>query len=550
MKRIIAYLAFAICLSGCIVNNLPLPVLVAEVISLDAENASSVTIDAERRAVTIELNEGADAGNVNVTSVGFKHSNTVSVPEMTGTHDLSSTKKFVLSTYQDYQWTISATQKIERYFTVKGQVGATVIDDKNHRVVITVASNLDLNNLTVTSMKLGPAGITTCSPAMEEIHDFSDKVDVEVSYRNSVEKWQIYTNVTDVTVEMVSVDAWTGCAWLAANGLDDAVCGFRWRAKDADEWLEAEGVEKDGGLFKVCIRNLEPQSEYECLAYCNDDVTEVFTFTTEEARQLPNGNFEVTSLSSDGKYREWYDPQSADPFCREPWWGSGNGSREHSGSAAYSIICAPDSDIRMEGSQSACLLSKYAIVKFAAGNLFTGDFAGLVGTQGGMINFGRPWTFRPQAIRLWARYESGIVDYVDAGKIGQRLKPGDADECSMMIMLGDWDPKRYKGTQESPVMVNTTDFSTFIDTSAEAVIACGTFYSDKSSKEWDDSIQGATIISTAPDGWVELEIKLDYRTTERKPTHIILSFASSRYGDYFSGSSDSRLWLDDIRLIY
>ena len=41
-----------------------------------------------------------------------------------------------------------------------------------------------------------------------------------------------------------------------------------------------------------------------------------------------------------------------------------------------------------------------------------------------------------------------------------------------------------------------------------------------------------------------------YHDNFRLPTHIIVSAASSRLGDYFTGSSESRMWLDDLRLVY
>ena len=39
-------------------------------------------------------------------------------------------------------------------------------------------------------------------------------------------------------------------------------------------------------------------------------------------------------------------------------------------------------------------------------------------------------------------------------------------------------------------------------------------------------------------------------SSNRKPTDIILVGSASRYGDYFTGSTGSTLWLDDLELIY
>ena len=51
----------------------------------------------------------------------------------------------------------------------------------------------------------------------------------------------------------------------------------------------------------------------------------------------------------------------------------------------------------------------------------------------------------------------------------------------------------------------------------------------------------------------ELTIELDYNNyggDQRKPTSIIIVASASRYGDYFEGSGASKMWLDDMELIY
>ena len=52
---------------------------------------------------------------------------------------------------------------------------------------------------------------------------------------------------------------------------------------------------------------------------------------------------------------------------------------------------------------------------------------------------------------------------------------------------------------------------------------------------------------------VELTINLDYDNyggNKRKPTSIIIVASASKYGDYFAGSTGSKMWLDDMELIY
>lgn len=56
--------------------------------------------------------------------------------------------------------------------------------------------------------------------------------------------------------------------------------------------------------------------------------------------------------------------------------------------------------------------------------------------------------------------------------------------------------------------------------------------------------------STEGEGLIPFEIELDYKATDRVPTRIIIVASASYYGDYFQGSTSSKMWLDDITLEY
>ena len=56
-----------------------------------------------------------------------------------------------------------------------------------------------------------------------------------------------------------------------------------------------------------------------------------------------------------------------------------------------------------------------------------------------------------------------------------------------------------------------------------------------------------------PDGALqEVEIPIEYndRAKTTKPTHLIIVVSASKYGDYFSGSEGSVMYLDDFELVY
>lgn len=542
MKKALPYVSLLLMLAvSCIKNDLPYPVRVVEVTSMDVEGAVEVTLDPARRIAEIVMEETADLSKVNIRSVWYNWAITRSEPEMVAVHDLRSPVEFKLSTYQDYKWTVSATRPIERYFTVKGQIGATVIDDANRRVVVYVSTDTDLERIQVTSMKLGPHDISSYEPSAEKLHDFTNGAVVVVSYGSTSEEWQLFVEQTELSVSMASVDPWTRCAWLSAEGAEDAENGFRYRLKGEEEWTGLTDIIQDGGNFSVCIDGLEPETAYECMAFSGEDETDVFELVTDREQQLPNSGFNVFSNAESSVYSSWFDPATG----VSKWWDSGNVGSTTVG-PAY-CIAVPDTEDKVEGEASAVLISRNVIIKFAAGSTFSGEFAGIAGTQGGMVNFGRPWTLRPRAMRLWAKYDCGTIDIVDGYPADHPVKIGDPDGCQMWWALGDWDYRKFGGTQDCPVQVNTTDKSTFFKPDSDAVIAYGIFEADSSSSEWGGKPE---LLQLREDGWAEIEIPLDYRTVSRVPTHIIVSFAASRLGDYFTGSSHSVLHIDDVRMVY
>lgn len=310
-------------------------------------------------------------------------------------------------------------------------------------------------------------------------------------------------------------------------------------SKDGTSWTSVAATRLSEGSYSATLTGLDASAAYTYkLVIGGEDVGDPMSFTTDAAPAVPNGSFEVTSLSSDGNYYEWYNASSTDPLCRTPWWGSGNGSDGIGGSAAYKVICDYDTTQKIDGNQSACLKSQYAVVKFAAGNLFTGFFAGLVGTEGGCVNFGRPFTARPTGLRFWARYVGGQITDINGSPSGVTITKNDYDCGRVQIALGIWDRKTYGGTNECPVQVNTTDESTFVNYTTDAkTLAYGELLFQ----------------SSASDGfgtWQEYYIPLNYRDTDTVPTHIIISCAASMYGDYFTGCKTSRMWIDKMEFVY
>lgn len=533
---IITVLCLALLLQSCVQNRLPDPVFVPNIKEIKADGALGVNIDQSARCVTFTMDEIADLSKVNVTSCTFNNDDIVCPDKpVVGVHDLTSPKAFIFSTYsQNYEWIFKAVQPISREFTVKGQLGDCTIDEQNHRVLLKVTKSTPRTWITVTSCKLGPRDITQYSEDPLQIRNFSEPRTLGVKYRDCEQQWTIIVENSTLDVDMRRISPRVHSCFMEAEAPQGALNGFVLRKSGDTEWKQIDSVSSSAGKIVGYADSLLAETTYECMAFSNADTTIICTFTTGTPVQLPNADLEESYNT--GSYFEFYNPASTKPECTQPWWGSGNGcfAKGVTGSADMGfVICAPDRETSAQGRQSARLQSAWAVVKFAAGNLFCGEFAGLVGTRGGMVNFGRPFTSRPSAMSFMVRYINGPIDHVDGYPEKQPVKEGDPDKAQVYIALGTWDAKTYGGTQDSPVQVNTTDTKTFFNPLGKDVIAYGTWITDQKISEWTNIV-----------------IPIVYTDNFTEPTHIIISCAASYLGDYFTGCSESKLWIDDFQLIY
>ena len=558
MKKILIYTIAMLGLVGCISNDIPYPVLVPNIASLEVDGSERIDINFAKRTATVYFSETTDLRSVNIRSVEFDMEKVKSSVELVGRHNLSENPLvFTLSTYDDYEWRIVPVREIERYFTVKSQVGSTVIDPVNCRIIVSVGKKVDLAKIEITSMKLGPKGdITTYNPTLENLVgktiDLTDIYTFDVTAFGVTENWTVYAEVVESSVTLGKVNPWATSAYVSSLGVAGMDNGFQYRKKGEEEWIDLadSDITADGGSFTGHITGLEPETDYEVLAYCGSDKTAVKEFTTDSADQLPNSSFEYASKVSGANYYKFYDPACGVEEGKSMFWGSGNGegSEGVSGSAGLGVIITTiDGSDKVDGKQSVCAQTSQTMGMLAAGNLFTGQFAGLVNTEGGKVNFGRPWTARPTALKLYCKYKTGKMDVIKGAPAGTTLTSEDYDRAQIKFALGTWSYREYGGTQDSPVLVNTTDSKTFVDFNTDpSTVAYGelTIYHD------GYSLNRAGKVSAGTDSWVEYTIPLDYHDLDQIPTHIIISCAASQYGDYFSGCSTSKLWLDAFELIY
>lgn len=187
------------------------------------------------------------------------------------------------------------------------------------------------------------------------------------------------------------------------------------------------------------------------------------------------------------------------------------------------------------GKKAAKLSSQWMLIKFASGNIFTGEFCGLKGTKGADLAWGVPFTGRPKSLHGYYCYQPVPVDRTDDL---HKDMLGKMDIGQIQIILADWDKNKWSGYPEGAIddkgrfHVVNSDYQ-FVDYDNDpAIIGYGNFeFSD-----WMDS-------------YAEFDIPITYRS-DRTPSVVAIVSASSRYGDYFTGGSGTVLYLDEFSFTY
>lgn len=504
-------------LPGCIKNDIPYPRIPQMILSLAAEGESlPAVIDDENLKATVYLNEDVDIRAVGFSEFTMTEGAECSTDLLSGTFDLASPINIVLSRYQDYTWTITAVQEIERYLTIEGQIGQTVIDVPGRRVIVRIAEQENLAYLNLTSIKLGPAGITTLSPDVKPGRiNLVRPLDIDVTAHGRTERWTVYAEKVDFVVSTVSADAWSEVIWVYGESQEGLKHGFQYRQSDSEEWVDVpeSQIVSDGTSFHACIPHLRPLTEYVVRAFAGDEFGKEIHVTTQSTELIPNGTFDQWSL--DGKV--W-----------QPWnegglkfWDTGN-----KGATTVGESNSVPSDYTPDGAgKSARLETIYANVfgigKLAAGNIFTGSYLRTSGTNG-VLAFGQPWTLRPTKLRGYFQYKTSTIDRSDAD---HKYLIGRPDSCHIYVALADW---------TAPYEIRTDPKSRqLFDPSLPSIIA-----------------YGELIYSGTMDSYKEFVIPLEYRSTSRIPTYMQITVSSSKYGDYFTGGVGALLYIDQLSFDY
>lgn len=386
------------------------------------------------------------------------------------------------------------------------------------------ASQADINELAVKGIKTQSIAYGATS-AVVDITDYiknlpTGEYNVDVTLydtKGHVASCPIdFSIISDVDADMVSITPWAKFALAKGKYFSSSApegTTFMYKKASASSWTSVSSsalkFNTSAKTFEAEIGGLEGGTQYLIKAVSAEETeTREMSFTTGSAGTVYNMSFD--DWYQDGKV--WYPyAKGANPTV---WDSANKGAATYIGSSTSPV----EGSDAVRG-KAVKMESKYAVIAFAAGNLYTGNFIKIDGV-GAQLDWGVPFTSRPVALKGYYKYSPKAIDNA---KSPHTDKKGQMDKCQITIALADW---------TSQFRINTKK-SQFVDFNGSDIIAFGRLESDQSHS-----------------GYVEFTIPLEYRYTDKTPTYIVISAAASYLGDYFTGGEGSTLYLDELWLEY
>ena len=587
-KKVIIALFAVLAFVSCIENDLPKPVVDLYIASLDVEGTEGdVVIDRSTYTATIPLAEETDIVNVKFNSITYgadvitnisyeaDTSKIVASQDLNGAvRNMSKLELVTLSYFQSYEWTIVATQTINRIWRIDGQIGTTEWDVEGHRAIARRRNDIETDVKTL-EVRLGPSNYEY--PTIEELdnevipkdsvcetiivnnevkHNVTCKVkNISVIAHGRKESWHLIVVPVEASLTISNVAAGANVIWVKAEEVAGTEIELVYRKKGESEWTKVKDEwyatdennpynRHEQGYVKAVIRGLEPATEYEISGYADGKLSEEApkVVMTSLCYQMPNSQMEEW-----GRYASkqdelvkgeegpcWY------PFSslQEMFWATGNPGSTTLGAdynltyPAYKSENVNNVPSDSTGESSAYMGSQNVLnMKFAAGNLFVGHYGETIGTNA-TVYFGRPISqdVKPVALRFKTKYLRGNINCI--GNKDLESKRGEKDLIKVFVGLTDW---------SAPHCVDSANKQSFFDPrTAAGVLGIGYF----------DSDSNLDMVVENTEEWHTMTIPIEYSAPEVTPTHLVLTFTCSGYGDYFTGSSESWMYVDDIEFLY
>lgn len=359
-------------------------------------------------------------------------------------------------------------------------------------------------------------------------------------------------------------DLWFNIATLTAKveNAGGGTVAVEYKLTTETEWQTAEHV--SGDTYKIAPKFADVAATDDRLAYKSHVAgTGVWLGNTYDIRLTVDGAEIATATFDAGGTKDAIQDASMDNWSTHHvsgmfvagdvkypntddgnlFWSNGNNKQTPS-------LCSQDSSIAgFNGVSCAKLKGGTALNIFAAGNLFSGQMA-VEGLGGALAKFGQKFAYtgRPSAIKC--RYKATIskMTHVGSKDTGNGHVVNETiDPARIMFCIVDWSDRHVikSGTSVDP----TTFFNpeTASSVNEGKVIGYGSLLVTETT--------AAGVNGADENGWVELTLPVCwYDTAAANPSasnfSIVISAASSAYGDYLTGSTGNELCIEDFEWVY
>ncbi len=548
IHQTISLLAIGFLINACAIDNdIPYPIVEGAIEAMEVDgqcdangnSSTAATINKKEKTVKLYIDDTVNKHALRITKLVVSNNATYRLADMSVCQDaerfpsvgfntlndipinantkINSSKPlhFILHTYQDYEWAVNIEQIIQREVLLANQIGDAVIDTLNRTAVIYVSTAQPLNKIKVNNFKLGGTHGRVVPDPTDLTYDFSSPQQFLVSHgwEQTSKRYTVYVYQKEETVSLTANHfAMATRAYLDGTMISGKTPVVEYKKKSESNWTAVPSGDMTlmGTKYNCIIKGLKPGTDYEYRITVDNETGEAQNFTTAPATPLPNGSMD--DWHQEGKlWNPWANGT-------ESYWDTGNRGATTVGDS-NSI---PTDETSTGSGKAAYLQSKYIVIKFAAGNIFTGSYLETTGTNG-VLGFGRPFTSFPTGLKFSYKFKGSTINRVGDDEY-QHLK-GQPDSCQVYIALTDWD---------EPLVIRTRPSErSLFDRNDPKVIA----YAELT--QADDVPQ-----------WTEMKLQLNYRYTNRTPKYILVVASSSKYGDFFTGGENSQMWLDNLELIY
>lgn len=531
---IIAALTFW--LSSCITDDIPYRYIPGQIeeIAVKGQTGEAV-IDYNKLTVQLTVDDQVELENIPVTKLVVNAESTIFPDEaacinpnkfpsfsFTSLDDLPSnantalnfTKpvKVLLQTYQDYWWTITVNQVIDRTISVDNQVGSPIFDLENKIAVVYVSENQTLNKVKINELNLeGPNSTLIPDPAT--VQDFTRPQQFAVS-RNGrfIGNWTVDIVHTEVTATTGSAEVWAKKAYVKGGMKSGATPSVEYKKSTDSNWtlLDQSAITiLTSTTFKATIAGLEDGVSYRWRVIAENKTSDPSSFTTEKIQEIPNLNFDTWVQNG----KNWYPNPVANNFdAIGAYWATGNEGVTSALAGSKDPISIPVTGAEAYKGTAAKLTSitGVSLVGAAAGNLFIGTYKTNAAKPSASVVFGRPFTgARPTKLKGYYKYTPASIS--NGGTVP--ATPLRNDQCNIYLKIWDTDGNEFA-------------FGEFI---------------------------GKEKVTT----YTEFSFDIKYSNLSARPAKIMILATSSQYGGEFDGAKvigqvghGSTLWVDEFELVY